>query len=282
MKLTFLGTGTPEPYLRRASSGYLIEHGADRILFDCGGGVFDRLLQAGHLPQNITHLVFSHLHSDHMMDYARLVHAAWDARGVPLKVFGPAPMARITEQLFGRDGVFGDDLRARTQTEPSQQIWLARGGTLPRRWPTPEVVEIAPGDTIAEPGWKLTAVEVPHAQPALICLGLRLEAGDKVFAYSGDAALCDGMKQLAADADLLLHWCYRMDGEALHPALDPMAPTPGQIAAMANAVGVKRLRLTHIRPHMDQPGHHQAMLAAARQVFDGDLAIAEDLDQITL
>ena len=86
MKLTILGSGSPEPYVRRASSGYLIEVGKDCILLDCGGGVFDNLLRSGRLPSQISHIVFSHLHSDHMMDYARLVHAAWDEGGDPIQV----------------------------------------------------------------------------------------------------------------------------------------------------------------------------------------------------
>ena len=56
MKITLLGTGSPEANARRASSGYLVESGDDVILFDCGGGVFDRLLQAGYKPVSYTHL----------------------------------------------------------------------------------------------------------------------------------------------------------------------------------------------------------------------------------
>jgi len=92
MRLTVLGSGSPEAYGRRASSGYLLEIGTDRILFDCGGGVVDNLLRSGRLPRDITHLFFTHYHSDHMMDYARLVHAAWDEGAPPLKVLGPAPL----------------------------------------------------------------------------------------------------------------------------------------------------------------------------------------------
>ena len=82
MKITCLGTGTPESHKRRASSGYLVEIGDDRILLDCGV-VWSRLIEAGAQPGDITHLFFTHLHSDHMMDYARLIHAAWDEKARP-------------------------------------------------------------------------------------------------------------------------------------------------------------------------------------------------------
>ncbi|MDN3722269.1 MBL fold metallo-hydrolase [Roseibium salinum] len=161
MRLTILGSGSPEAYARRASSGYLLEAGDDVILFDCGGGVFDNLVRTGRKPSDVTHLFFTHLHSDHMMDYARLVHAAWDEGGAPLRVFGPPPIARITEQYFGAEGVLSHDLRARTRFLPSQEVWKARGGTLPRPWPAPEVTEIRPGFVFEGDGWRLTSCEVP-------------------------------------------------------------------------------------------------------------------------
>ncbi len=120
MRLTILGSGSPEPCVRRASSGFLLEASGAKLLFDCGGGVFDRLLQAGYDPSGVDYLFFSHLHSDHIMDFARLVHARRDSDATPLKVFGPPPVAEATERLFGPDGAFAHDLRARTQFPSSQ------------------------------------------------------------------------------------------------------------------------------------------------------------------
>jgi ribonuclease BN (tRNA processing enzyme) len=282
MKLTILGSGSPEAYRRRASSGYLLEVGNDVILFDCGGGVFDNLLRAGRKPSDVTHLFFSHLHSDHMMDYARLVHAAWDEGGKPIKVFGPAPIARITEGYFGPDGVLSHDLRARTELLPSQEVWKARGGTIPRPWPAPEVTEIAPGFTFEGDGWALSSCEVPHAQPALSCMGFAVEGLGRKFVYSGDAGICDALTALCRDADLLLHWCYRLDGEEAHEVMRPLTPTPAEIAAMATSAGVKRLLLTHFRVHMDAPDRRADALSKLSGEFGPDSGIVEDLDSYTI
>lgn len=282
MRLTILGSGSPEAYARRASSGYLLETGGDTILFDCGGGVFDNLLRSNRKPSDITHLFFTHLHSDHMMDYARLIHAAWDEGGAPIKVFGPAPIARITEGYFGPEGVLSHDLRARTELLPSQEVWKARGGTIPRPWPAPMVTEITPGFTYQGNGWQLFSCEVPHAQPALTCMGFAVESEEKKFVYSGDAGLCDALTDLCADADLLLHWCYRLDGETAHPLMLPLTPTPAEIAQMAKAAGVKRLLLTHFRVHMDEPERQAAALDTLRRVFGDKGGIAEDLDDYTI
>ena len=282
MKLTILGSGSPEAYVRRASSGYLLEVGADTILFDCGGGVFDNLLRSGRKPSDVTHIVFSHLHSDHMMDYARLVHASWDEGGAPIKVIGPAPIAKITEGYFGPGGVMSHDLRARTGLKPSQDVWVARGGTLPRPWPAPEVTEITPGEEIQGNGWQIKSCEVPHAQPALICMGFRVEVGEKTFVYSGDAGLCNPLKALCQGADLLLHWCYRLDDQTASAVMEAMTPTPSQIAQMAEICGVRRLVITHFRINMDEDDGHQSALEAMGNNFNGLHSIAEDLDSFEI
>ena len=278
MRLTILGSGSPEAYSRRASSGFLLEVGADRILFDCGGGVVDNLLRSGRLPSDITHLFFTHYHSDHMMDYARLVHAAWDEGAAPLKVFGPKPLAQITNGYFGRDGGLNNDLRARTELPQSQQVWVARGGTLPRPWPAPEVTEITAGFTFQGDGWTLGSAKATHAQPILDCLGFSVEASGKKFVYSGDTGINDDITALSRDADLLLHWCYRGAGEVLHPALQAFSPDPGEVADMAQAVGVNRLLLSHFRIHMDSPHGHKRALDDLSERFEGEADIVEDLD----
>ncbi|MEM9852008.1 MAG: MBL fold metallo-hydrolase [Pseudomonadota bacterium] len=275
MKLTFLGTGSPEAYARRASSGYLLEIGNDRLLFDCGGGVVDRLISSGRSPADVTHLVLSHLHSDHMLDYPRLVHGAWDAGAPPLLVWGPAPIAQITDGYFGRSGVLRWDLMARTELAPSQAVWKARGGTLPRPWPTPKVTEIGAGDPIEGDGWRIETCEVPHAQPALMCLAFRIFAGGRSLVYSGDAGTSEPFEQFCAGADMLLHWCYRLDGEEVSPEMASLTPTPSETAAMARRAGVGKLVLTHFRVHMD--ARRDEALAAAAESFGGPVSVAEDL-----
>ncbi len=282
MKLTILGSGSPEAYVRRAFTGYLLEIGNDKILFDCGGVVVDNLIRSGRLPADITHLFFSHYHSDHMMDYARLVHAAWDEGGKPIKVFGPRPLADISEGYFGPNGVLQNDLRARTELKTSQQVWVARGGTLPRPWPAPEITEIEPGFTFMGNGWSLGSAQATHAQPILECLAFSVEHEGKKFVYSGDTGVNDQVTALCQDADFLLHWCYRGSGEEVHPALMAMSPDPGEVARMAETAGVKRLYLTHFRIHMDSEAGHVAAKNDLIDFFKGEAGIVEDLQEYEL
>ena len=282
MKITLLGTGSPEANTRRASSGYLVESGDDVILFDCGGGVFDRLLQAGYKPSDITHLFFTHLHSDHMMDYARLVHAAWDEGGAPIKVFGPAPIKDINEKLFGENGVFATDLTARTEHKCSQEVWLARGGSLPRPWPSPDVNEIPADFQHNGNHWSLSCCEVEHAQPQLDSIAYRLQENGKAFVYSGDAALSDTFEAFASNCDVLLHWCYRQIDDNSMPSITRMSPDPVQIAKLAERCKAQQLFITHLRTKMDSDAEHQKIHQAVQQHFQGQFQLAEDLMTISL
>ena len=239
--------------------------------------MFDNLLRTGLIPSDITHVFFSHLHSDHMLDYARLIHAAWDEGGAQIKVIGPKPVQFVTDGLFGPNGVLSHDIRARTELKPSQQVWVARGGTLPRPWPSPSVQEIEPGFQCSESDWTLRSCEVPHAQPVFACVAYSLEAEGKKFVYSGDAAQCETLKELAHGADVLLHWCYRFDDEPVHPALAAMTPTPSEIGGLARQAGVGSLILSHFRRRADRNDSLKEARAAAETAFSGPVEIAEDL-----
>ena len=113
------------------------------------------------------------------MDYARLVHAAWDEGAPPLKVFGPNHWQRSPTDTSDVTACLNNDLRARTELPQSQQVWVARGGTLPRPWPAPEVTEITAGFTYQGDGWTLGSAKATHAQPILDCLGFRLKQAER-------------------------------------------------------------------------------------------------------
>ena len=175
MRIRLLGTGTPTPSLRRMCSGYVVEIGSDVIVLDHGFGAHHRLLELGIHATRVSHLFFTHLHYDHCGDYARLVLTRWDqgAGRVPdLKVYGPPPLARMSEQLFGKDGVYDADLVARTSHGCSLSIYEARGGALPRRRPDPRVTELKLGDVVSEGEWTLEVGNARHFQPYLVDLRL--------------------------------------------------------------------------------------------------------------
>ena len=285
MKIRLLGTGTPTPSLSRMSSGYMIEMGNQVILFDHGPGAYHRMMEAGIKATQVTHVFFSHLHYDHCLDYARLVLTRWDqgAGKIPeLKVFGPAFLKRMTELLFAREGVYGPDLTARTEHPLSLDIYQARGGVLPRRWPAPEVRELSGGSVVEEKGWQVKAAGVPHVQPHLICLGFRFEAPEGIFVYSGDSGPSEAMVKLAEGCDVLVHMCHYLSGSELSPDLAKGTSGHLEVAEVAQQAGAKNLVVSHVTEQMDRPGVRERVIREMAEIYTGNLFFGADLMEIPL
>jgi len=285
MEIRLLGTGTPTPSLKRMSSGYMVRVGEDVILFDHGSGAYHRMLEAGVKPTQVTHVFFTHLHYDHCVDYPRLLLTRWDqgAGEIPeLKVYGPPHIARMTELLFSREGVYGPDLAARTEHPLSQDIYEARGGVLPRAWPAPEVSELRSGAVVEQPGWKVTAVSVPHAQPQLVCLGYRLDAPEGSFTYSGDCGPSKALAELARGSDVLVHMCHYLSGTELSPALAKGCAGHLEVARVGQEAGVKNLVVSHTTEQMDVPGVRERVIREMAEIYTGNLFFGEDLMQIPI
>jgi ribonuclease Z len=285
MKIRLLGTGTPTPSLKRMSSGYVVETGDDVILFDHGSGAYHRMLEAGIMPTRVSHVFFSHLHYDHCVDYARLLLSRWDqgADKTPeLKVFGPPHMERMTELLIGPEGAFGPDLEARIKHQMSVDVFEARGGVPPRKWPRPEVTELRSGSVVEDNGWKMTTTAVEHVQPYLICFGYRLDTDAGSFVYSGDSGPCSGMRKLAEGCDVLVHMCHYISGTEPTPNFARGCMGHKELARLGQEAGVRNLVVSHVLEQMDVPGVREKLLREMMEIYDGNLFWGEDLMEIPL
>ena len=280
LAITLLGTGTPAPSLERQSSGYLIEVGSDLIVWDHGPGAHHRLIESGHRTIDVTHAFFTHLHYDHCMDYGRLVLQRWDqgADRIPdLQVFGPPPIARMTEQLFGPDGVYGPDIRARVEHRSSLDVFEARGGKAPRKRPAPRVSEIHAGSVINGSDWKITVGHAQHVQPYLECLAFRMDTKEGSICYTGDSGPSDTIVELAKGCDLLIHMNHYFSGTEPTPAYRAACGNHRDNAIIAKRAGVKTLVLTHLLAQIDLPGIREQIVHEIQQVFEGKVVWGEDL-----
>jgi ribonuclease Z len=286
MKITLLGTGTPAPSLARQSSGYLIEVGGDLIVMDHGPGAHHRLLESGHRAVDVSHAFFSHLHYDHCMDYARLVLQRWDmgADRIPdLKVYGPAPIARMTELLFGEEGVYGPDIRARIEHESSVFVFQERGGKPPRKRPAPQVIETHAGDVVEGAGWKVTVGTASHVQPLLECLAFRLDSDEGSMCYSGDSGgVCEEVIELARGCDVAILMNHYLSGTEPTASYRAACGNHKDNAVIAQRAGVKTLALTHVLAQIDRPGVREQIIREVKQVFAGQVIWGEDLMRLTL
>ena len=284
VRIVLLGTGSPAPSLKRQSSSYLVQVGDDVILLDHGTGSHARLLEAGYRATDVTHLFLSHLHYDHMIDYPRLLVQRWDqsaGRKPELKVFGPSPIRRITETLMGPDGLLGPDLEARVNHQASKDVFVARGGTLPRLKPAPEVTEIKAGDRFEGTGWHMRIGEAQHHQPLLNCFNFRLETEAGILAYSGDSGgVPDSLVENARGCDVLIHMCHFPSG--VEPTAEFRRTTGSHMdaAEVARRAGAKMLVLSHMTPLVDRPGVKEKILVDIATVYKGPVLLGEDLMEV--
>jgi ribonuclease BN (tRNA processing enzyme) len=106
--LTLLGTGTCQIEFERRASSVLLELDGMPILFDCGHGIVQRLLEAGFQHNEVDHIVISHFHPDHVSDLIPFLQAgAWsrrDPRRSDLHIYGPAGVQKLIDGFMN---VFG-------------------------------------------------------------------------------------------------------------------------------------------------------------------------------
>lgn len=235
MRLTVLGCSGTFPGPESACSGYLLEHDGYRLVVDLGAGVLGQLQKhVGLLDVDAVYV--SHLHADHCIDlvaysYARRYHP--DGQPPPLPVYGPAGTAQR--------------ILASYETPPSHGL----EDVYDFREVTPGVHAIGP--------FTVTAAQVNHP---VECHGLRIEAGGRTLAYSGDTGESDALVGLADGVDAFLCEASWASAEDNPPDIHLSGRQAGEHAAKA---GAARLLLTHVVPWADP----QVILAEAGEAFGG-------------
>ncbi|MGA8209126.1 MAG: MBL fold metallo-hydrolase [Nocardioidaceae bacterium] len=244
MTVTVVGCSGSYPGPDSSASCYLLEGQQDgrtwRVVLDLGSGslgVLHRFVD----PSTLDAVLVSHLHPDHFFDISGL-YVLWryhpDGPRPRIPVWGPRGVARQCARAYGlpRDPGMTDEFDFHEYDD------------------TP--IRLGP--------FTIHAARVVHPVAAY---GLRVEAGGRVLAYSGDTGPCRQLVDLAKGADLLLAesaFVERPDNPVdLHL-------TGRQAGAAATEAGAARLVLTHIPPWHDP----QVCLTEARQVFHGPLDLA--------
>lgn len=218
---------------------------------DCGDGAARQLAMAMmrgpakpnpfKLLEPLQALFFTHLHSDHVVDYNNLLLQGWTAgigRRQPLEVFGPGPRGELPPvfQVPGRpraepdvvfpeaptpgtvqmtDGIFrafATDLndRVRDYLWPdlrtlvhAQDVVLPTiaGFVSPNQTPTPTM---EPFTVWSDAHVRVTATLVEHA-PVFPAFAFRFDSEQGSVVFSGDTGPCQNLVRLARDADVLVH-----------------------------------------------------------------------------
>ena len=194
-----------------------------------------------------------------------------------LKVFGPPPTEKLTREIIGSKGAFAHDWKARIGAPGSQQVFMNRGGTLPRTPPEVLAKDIGPGKVYSGDDWEVTAAPAVHVQPFLDSLAYRFDTSDGSIVFTGDTEPCDSVRDLAKDADLMLCMCWDEQGR-----MEQMGEAVGQCgttaaAQLAQEAGVKKLALVHIGPNLSEAKAAKQAIEDTKSIFDGEIIFTDEL-----
>lgn len=266
IKVTLLGTGTPQPAMDRFSASILVQAGGKNFLFDVGRGCLLRLRQL-KVENNIFDAVFfTHLHSDHIVGFPDFWLTGWlvSKRKVPLKVFGPTGTKQMTDYLLK---AYQYDIGIREEDDKAS----AEGSEL-------LTTDINEGVVYEQDGVKIIAFLVDH-YPVVPALGYRIEFGGHSVVLSGDTRYSENLIKFAKGTDLLVHEVAIASDtlKKTDPRYNILAhhTTPEQASKVFTAVKPKLAVYSHIVRLYGYP--EEEILTRTKKNYSGSVILGEDL-----
>jgi len=300
-EILFLGTSASAPSARRGLSAQIIKHNEYRFLVDCGEGTQRQILQSGTGFKNLSRILLTHGHLDHILGLGGLLSTflRWEAIE-ELNIYGGrSTLERVQALVYGvvlrgnqppmplnmneiKPGTFfeADDFTVTafpvTHRGPDCLGYVfeskARRPFLPEKADElgvpfgPERRDLVEGQSITLPDGK-------RVEPDDV-LG-PLTMGTKLVVV-GDTGRTDNLLEVAKDADALVIESTYLDEEA-DMARQFSHMTARQAAELAVKAGVKQLILTHISRRYRE----KDVVKEAQSVFPNSV-VARDFDSFTI
>jgi ribonuclease Z len=285
IKVVLLGTGRPDPVIDRFGPATLVEAGGQRLLFDAGRGVSQRLWQL-KIPLGQMHALFlTHLHSDHTVGIPDLWLTGWlptpfGGRSSPLEVWGPTG---TTEMMSGLRKAYQWDISVR-----GEGVHLPPAGI--------EVVahDISEGVLYDRQGLKVTAFLVDHGGMLKPAFGYRVDYAGHSVVISGDTRPNENLIRHAAGTDVLVHEVAAVRPELLEKS--PTAATARSILGFHSSPEDAGRVFARVRPKLAvfthvvllttdrnfQPPTGADIIRRTHMIYAGAVVLGEDLMTINI
>jgi len=277
IKVTLLGTGTPDPVIQRFGPSTLVEAGSEKMLFDCGRGATLRLWQLHHPLSDLTAVFFTHLHSDHIVGFPDLWLTGWlpppfGHRTGPMHVYGPVGTAQMILYL---KKAYQADIRIRTADE---KLPLAGVAIVTK--------EITEGVAYEKNGVKVTAFNVDHGEFIKPAFGYRIDYQGRSIVLSGDTRFSENLIRFSKGTDVLFHEVGVAKAETLSTSeaarrIIGHHTSPEDAGKVFDRVKPKLAVYTHIvmlstDPAIGAPTVDD-LVSRTRETYSGPLEVGEDL-----
>lgn len=270
--ITLLGTGSPMPDPRRAGPATLISGGGEHYLVDAGRGVLMRMAAAGVGAGDLTAVLLTHLHSDHLTDLNDVITSRWvmTFEPSPLTVVGPVGTQEVVDHIVAS---LGPDIGYRIDHHDD----LAYG------FPPVAVIEVEDGAIDLSGAVTVACAPTDH-RPVHPTVGFRFDHDGASVVTAGDTVPCEGLDRLCQGADALVHTVIRKDiietipVERLRDTLEYHS-SPEEAARTAQRGGTATLVMTHYVPAFPSGGGDDWKALAAAH-FDGAIELGDDLHRV--
>ena len=270
MKLTLLGTGCPSVDHKRYGPSNLVTAKKAKILIDCGSGVTQRLNKLKISSANIDALLFTHLHSDHCVDFYQLIISSWHSYRIkPWKIYGPKGTKKFVKKIMDS---WSDERKLRISYEARSSVKAF----------DIEVTEFKSLGKIKIKDINIKYFEVDH-KPVKYAYGFCFTNNNKKLTISGDTRPCENLMKFAQKSDVLLHEVF-IEGEikktnkmrtkkTLHN-VQSYHTTSSEVGKVAFITQSKKLVLTHFVPTRFNKTNLKQIV---KKDFGKDPIIGEDL-----
>jgi ribonuclease Z len=273
-RVTLLGTGAPPPVMNRFGPSTLVEAGEEKFLIDAGRGALQRLHQLNIPFSQITGLILTHHHSDHVVGIPDLwltgwIRRPWGMRQVPLRVWGPVGTRDMMSHLAKAYEV---DIRVRSRIYSPEGV-------------ATEVQDVGEGVIYESHALKITAFKVYHGAEDLPALGFRVDFGGRSAVISGDTTFNENLIRHSQGTDLIVHEVTGAPAELLQSSEQLRRITNNHTTAeQAGEVFARVTPKMAVFTHILLFGEFAAadLIPAARKTYAGALEVGEDLMRIEI
>lgn len=242
MKYTIIGSGSCVPNLKRNSSGALLEVDEKLILVDCGTGVLHNIPKTGYDYKKIDIICITHLHLDHINDFAALLFAYHNDpdcnRLKDLQIIGPIGFQNYYKSL---KKMYGGSIKPK-----NYEITIFEA----------EQFSFDVNDI------RIKIYKTYHTKESI---GFRFEYEDKILAVSGDTGYHKNIIELCKNASLAV-----LESSFPDELSSELHLTPSQAGKIAKKANVKKLILTHLYPIAEK----YQLVNQCNKYFSGEVEIA--------
>jgi len=283
LRITFLGTSSSRPTVRRNVSGIAVQREGELYLFDCGEGTQRQMMKFG-VGFGVREIFISHLHADHYLGLPGLLRTmSLQGREEDLVVWGGAGsegQLRDTIELGGDRLQFSVAVRELPTDEAVRYDGFEIRAFTVEHTPASVGLALREDDRLGRFDVQLARRLGVSEGPAFGRLhrgeDIRLEDGTVVrpsevvgparpgrtVVYSGDTRPCAATERAARGADLLIHEATFSEEEAGR-ARETRHSTAREAATVAEQAGVSKLVLTHFSARHSEQAHRLVREAEA-------------------